>query len=180
MPSGQVLEGAVPLRGTALVVPCPPPSGWDLRPLGPYLRRRVSQPFQAASALSDRASRHIFRIQRGRAGRYACTLRLTLPRHVLIAFLQLLGPRDKVKFNLRLQPINLMSFQNVAQELQEVPIGFSTRVHVIGTGKVLDWSVEENHAIPGKFELLHTQPPDSRSRGPYVSAGNPGASRKSP
>lgn len=46
------------------------------------------------------------------------------------------GTGDLTTLELRSQPINRISFQNVAQDAHELPIGFSIRVHVIGTGNV--------------------------------------------
>lgn len=67
-----------------------------------------------------------------------------------------------------------INFQKVAQLVHELASGFSIRVHRMTTGKSWEMSVVEKKPMPGKFGLLHTQPPAVRPAGPYVSEGNPG------
>jgi hypothetical protein len=66
-----------------------------------------------------------------------------------------------------------MSFQKVAHEAHELPRGFSIRTHSIGTGKVLEMSVEEKNAIPGRLGELHTHPPACPGLTPKGCRGNP-------
>lgn len=55
--------------------------------------------------------------------------------------------------------ISRMSFQKLAQEFQLEPCGLSTRWQVIGCGNVVESSVEENQATPGRIGDEHTHPP---------------------
>jgi hypothetical protein len=72
-----------------------------------------------------------------------------------------------------------MIFQKDAQEDQLAPIGFSTRVQVIGTGNVREMSVSEKKPIPGRLGLLQTHPL-ARARVPKATAENLCGRRKSP
>ncbi len=68
-----------------------------------------------------------------------------------------------------------MSFQKLAQDAHELPSGFSMRTHEIGTGSVWEMSVDEKNAMPGRFGLLQTQPPDLPGTTPNGCRGNLGA-----
>jgi hypothetical protein len=72
------------------------------------------------------------------------------------------------------QPIRRISFQNEAQEAQLEPMGFSIRVHVIGTGNERLMSVDEKNAIPGRLGLVQTHPPERPGTTPKGCRGNPG------
>lgn len=77
-------------------------------------------------------------------------------------------------FEVPSQPIRRITFQNVAQEFHDVPIGFSILVHSIGTGNDLEMSVDEKKAMPGRLGELQTQPPAFPGTTPNGCRGNRG------
>lgn len=71
-----------------------------------------------------------------------------------------------VRLGIAYQPIRRIRRQNEAQALHDAPMGFSTRVHVIGVGNVWDSSESANQAMPGRTGEVQTHPPSSFRRGP--------------
>lgn len=172
-----ILRSAAKRADSVLSLPCPPPFGGAIMGDVEAARaRRVCQPFHAASERSDRRSMHIWARDPGSLAGWRrtsdpppCPGKKTISHRARKIKCSLTRAGERVAY-----PISRSSFQKAAQELQLEPIGFSIRVHVIGTGRVCEMSVSLKNAIPGRFGELHTHPP-ALSRVPQATWENPGA-----